>query len=65
MPRGLITIVLFYKIPTSLQLSSFNESIIAFVILCTSALMVIGSVLYRKKTEPLLEEQLFEGKAEG
>ncbi len=64
MPRGLITIVLFYKIPASLQLSSFNESIIAFVILCSSALMVIGSVLYRKKTEPLLEEQLFEGKAE-
>lgn len=59
MPRGLITIVLFYKIPDSLKLSSFNESIIAYVILVTSLLMMIGSILYRRKPETMQEEQLF------
>ena len=59
MPRGLITIVLFYKIPTAFQLISFNESIIAFVILTTSILMMLGNLFYRRKPQPLLEEQLF------
>jgi NhaP-type Na+/H+ or K+/H+ antiporter len=59
MPRGLITIVLFYKIPASLQLGSFNESIIAFVILVTGVLMMVGSILYKRKPETLQEEQLF------
>ena len=59
MPRGLITIVLFYKIPEALHLSSFNESIIAFVILVTSVLMMLASILYKRKPESLQEEQLF------
>jgi hypothetical protein len=59
MPRGLITIVLFYKIPPAFHLSSFNESIIAFVILTTSLLMMLGNLFYRRKPQPLLEEQLF------
>lgn len=59
MPRGLITIVLFYKIPDELKLSSFNESILAFVILATSLLMMIGGIFYRQKQEVIVEEQLF------
>jgi len=59
MPRGLITIVLFYKIPDVLKLSSFNESIIAFVILATSTLMMLGSIFYKGEKEPIQEEQLF------
>jgi Kef-type K+ transport system membrane component KefB len=59
MPRGLITIVLFYKIPDALKLSSFNETILAFVILSTSLFMALGSMFYRQKPETLVEEQLF------
>ena len=59
MPRGLITIVLFYKIPTIFKLSSFNESILAFVILSTSLLMGLGSIFYRGE-KPLREESLFQ-----
>jgi Kef-type K+ transport system membrane component KefB len=60
MPRGLITIVLFYKIPDALKLSSFNESILAFVILSTSLLMAIGGMFYRQKPAAMVEEQLFD-----
>jgi Kef-type K+ transport system membrane component KefB len=60
MPRGLITIVLFYKIPDALKLSSFNESILAFVILSTSIIMAIGGLFYRQKPEAIVEETLFD-----
>ena len=49
-PRGLITIVLFYKIPDELKLSTFNDGILFFVILTTSVIMTLGMVFYRKKT---------------
>ncbi|HEY6504260.1 MAG TPA: cation:proton antiporter, partial [Chitinophagaceae bacterium] len=38
-PRGLITIVLFYKIPEGLKLSSFNDGILFYIILTTSIIM--------------------------
>lgn len=42
MPRGLITILLFYNIPTQNHLQDFNNGILFFVILVTSVLMMIG-----------------------
>lgn len=48
MPRGLITVLLFYSIPESYKLTKFNEGILFFVILITSVIMMIGSIAYGK-----------------
>jgi hypothetical protein len=58
-PRGLITIVLFYKIPEELKLVSFNDGILFFVILTTGIIMTMGMVFYKKKPEQLVEEAAF------
>lgn len=49
MPRGLITILLFYKIPSNMILEHFNKGILFFVILLTSILMMFG--LFTSKKE--------------
>lgn len=54
-PRGLITIVLFYIIPQHLQLSSFNTGILFYVVLATSLIMMTGLIL--TKTEKKNIEQ--------
>ena len=59
MPRGLITIVLFYKIPDVLKMNTFNEGILFFVILTTGVIMTLGMVLYRKKPGQIIEEGQF------
>lgn len=59
LPRGLITIVLFYKIPETLKLSSFNEGILFFIILTTSLIMTLGMILYKKRPEQIIEEAQF------
>ncbi len=57
MPRGLITILLFYSIPAAYKLSKFNSGILFFVILTTSVIMMIGSISYgRPKLEPINDE---------
>jgi len=48
LPRGLITILLFYSIPHGYRLSKFNDGILFFIILVTSIIMMIGSVAYGK-----------------
>ena len=58
-PRGLVTIVLFYKIPEKMKLTSFNEGILFFIILTTSVIMTIGMIFYKKKPEQVLEEGVF------
>lgn len=55
-PRGLITILLFYKIPASLHLASFNDSILFFVIIITSFIMMLGVIFYRKQPAELQRE---------
>lgn len=57
-PRGLVTILLFYKIPGSLQLSGFNYGILFYIILVTSLIMMIGMLFYKKKKEEFVEEEL-------
>ncbi len=42
MPRGLITVLLFYNIPLEFKLTDFNNGILFFVILVTSFMMMIG-----------------------
>lgn len=53
-PRGLVTILLFYSIPAEKTLTSFNIGILFFVIAITSILMMIGLLIYRKDGEDLL-----------
>lgn len=48
MPRGLVTILLFYSIPASKQLSQFKVGIIFYVVVITSLLMMVGLLFYRK-----------------
>ncbi|MBL7739421.1 MAG: cation:proton antiporter [Chitinophagaceae bacterium] len=58
-PRGLITIVLFYKIPDHLKLGNFNDGILFYIILTTSIIMTIGMIFYKKKPDQLVEEGQF------
>ncbi len=58
-PRGLITIVLFYKIPDHLKLTSFNDGILFFIILTTGIIMALGMIFYKKKPDQLVEEGQF------
>lgn len=55
MPRGLVTILLFYSIPTEKSLSSFNEGILFYVVALTSILMMIGLLFFTKKGEDYQE----------
>ncbi|MCC6286371.1 MAG: cation:proton antiporter [Chitinophagaceae bacterium] len=59
LPRGLITIVLFYKIPDKMKLNAFDDGILFFIILTTSIIMTIGMIFYKKKPEQILEESAF------
>lgn len=59
MPRGLITIVLFYKIPEAAKLKDFNDGILFFVILSSSIIMALGILLYKKKPDEIVEERQF------
>lgn len=55
-PRGLITILLFYKIPDSLQLGGFDDGILFFIILFTSIVMMVGMLFYKKQSGVIAEE---------
>jgi Kef-type K+ transport system membrane component KefB len=55
-PRGLITILLFYKIPASFKLQSFNGGILFFVILLTAFIMMLGMIFYKKKSDEIVED---------
>ena len=58
-PRGLITIVLFYKIPAEMQLAAFDNGILFFIILTSSVIMTIGMVFYKKDQQEVVEEGQF------
>lgn len=58
-PRGLITIVLFYKIPDNLKLVTFNEGILFFIILTTGIILSIGMVFYKQRNDAIIEDPQF------
>jgi Kef-type K+ transport system membrane component KefB len=58
-PRGLITIVLFYKIPPEFRLESFDDDILFFVILVTGLIMTLGMIFYKKPSSEIVEEGKF------
>ena len=45
-PRGLVTIVLFYSIPRTIHIDAFSDSVLFFVVLVTTVIMMIGSVFF-------------------
>ncbi len=48
-PRGLITVLLFYTIPTKYAIVNFNQGILLYTILITSAVMTIALVIGKGK----------------
>jgi len=48
-PRGLITILLFYKIPDWQRIEAFDEGVLFFVILATGLILMLGAMLYRDR----------------
>ena len=49
MPRGLITILLFYSIPVQYHIPYFDKGVLFFVIIGTSLLMSLGLILFKPK----------------
>jgi len=58
-PRGLVTIVLFYKIPANMKLSTFDDDILFFIILATGIIMSAGMIFYNKKNDEVIEDPQF------
>lgn len=48
-PRGLITILLFYKIPDWQRIEAFDEGVLFFVILATGLILMLGAIIYRDR----------------
>lgn len=58
-PRGLVTVLLFYKIPDRLKIPEFEEGVLFFVILVSSLVLMLGSILYKDnpvERGPVVEE---------
>lgn len=49
-PRGLITILLFYAIPTSFQVEGFEAGILLFIIIATSLIMTVAMVFDKQRS---------------
>ena len=55
-PRGLITVLLFYAIPTEAQVATFEPGILLFVIITTSLVMTWGMIRNKKQEVKNLED---------
>lgn len=49
LPRGLVTVILFYQIPLAHQSAAFNNGILFFVIIATNLLMAFGLMIARRR----------------
>ena len=56
-PRGLLTILLLYTIPASLEVPGFDQGIFLYVILITSLFMTYGLVMDSRKRKPGVESE--------
>jgi len=61
-PRGLITVLLYYSIPSEYHQNSFPESVILYVVLITSLVMTFGLIRdgYKATASEFEEEELSE-----
>lgn len=48
-PRGLITILLFYKIPDWQRIEAFDQGVLFFVILATGFILMFGALLFKDR----------------
>lgn len=55
-PRGLITVLLFYAIPTEVEVPNFESGILLFVIIATSLIMTWAMIKDKRKMGTLLDE---------
>jgi len=55
-PRGLITVLLFYAIPESIQVEAFEPGILLFIIIGTSIIMTIAMISDKKKTGKAIDK---------
>jgi hypothetical protein len=70
-PRGLVTVLLFFSIPESLEVPTFSSGILLFVIIATSIIMAIALIVEGRKqsrnkemaADPLLipPEKIYQG----
>ncbi|RMG22587.1 MAG: sodium:proton exchanger [Bacteroidetes bacterium] len=57
-PRGLITILLFYNIPTEVQVAGFDPSVLLFVIIGTSLIMTFALVYDKRRAGKAVRKAL-------
>jgi Kef-type K+ transport system membrane component KefB len=57
-PRGLITVLLFYKIPSSYHPEKLQGGILFFIVIVTSIIMMLGMIFYKKKEIEIVQEEL-------
>jgi len=55
-PRGLITVLLFYAIPTEAKIATFESGILLFVIIATSLVMTWAMIKDKRKMKTMLDE---------
>jgi NhaP-type Na+/H+ or K+/H+ antiporter len=55
-PRGLITVLLFYAIPTTARIEKFESGVLLFVIIATSLVMTWAMIKDKRKMKTLLDE---------
>jgi hypothetical protein len=55
-PRGLITVLLFYAIPTQAEVVGFESGILLFVIIATSLVMTWAMIKDKRKMGTMLDE---------
>ena len=63
-PRGLITILLFFSIPSELVAEEFNSGILLLVILASSILMAYALISYRRQAGTEAEKEPLEAEKE-
>jgi hypothetical protein len=54
MPRGLVTILLFYSIPQTRTIANFNPGVLLFVVIVTSMLMMFGLLFFHQREDDIL-----------
>jgi Kef-type K+ transport system membrane component KefB len=57
-PRGLITIMLFYKIPASYHPEKLQGGILFFIVIVTGLIMMLGMLFYKNKEVEVVEDQV-------
>ncbi|HLR28352.1 MAG TPA: cation:proton antiporter [Ruania sp.] len=56
-PRGLVTIVLFYSIPSAMTVTAFDDGVVFFVVMVTTVVMTVGSVWFTPRGATRADEE--------